>query len=146
MGIHGKAFLCAVLALLLCALACAAVAEPEGDWTTPGSIVRFGTLEQDNSFDNGAEPLEWVVLHSDGEKSLIMTRDVVLIYRYGIFYVQPRFQNCDLKVFLNEAFDESPLEEVFIDVEARIDVLCIDLNHASTLGSIGLSGPCKLDF
>ena len=49
-------------------------------------------------------------------------------------------------VFLNEAFDESPLEEVFIDVEARIDVLCIDLNHASTLGSIGLSGPCKLDF
>ena len=46
-------------------------------WYQPGNIVVFGFYEQDNDRSNGAEPLEWIVLDSDGSKSLLMTRYVI---------------------------------------------------------------------
>nr|MBR4281207.1 hypothetical protein [Clostridia bacterium] len=46
-----------------------------------GSIVTFGTYEQDGVYNNGAEPIEWIVLDRSGSK-------VLLLSRYGLD-VQP---------------------------------------------------------
>lgn len=108
-------FLVAVFFLMLSMTGLAEVL-PE-DWTVPGSTVVYGMLEQDNNFDNGPEPLEWIVLTSDGENSLVVTRDAVVLYRFGMFSVQPRWSSCEARSLLNENFAES----TFTDEElARI--------------------------
>ena len=39
-----------------------------------GDLVTLGTYEQDNDYENGKEPLEWIVLKKDGKKALLVTR------------------------------------------------------------------------
>lgn len=39
-----------------------------------GDIITFGEYEQDNSNENGTDPLEWIVLDVDGDRALIVTR------------------------------------------------------------------------
>ena len=41
-----------------------------------GEYVTFGSYEQDDDFDNGPEPIEWMVLdHQDG-RTLLLARDM----------------------------------------------------------------------
>ncbi len=43
-----------------------------------GNIVTFGHYEQDNNFDNGAEPIEWRVLEvNDGKATLIPVKALI---------------------------------------------------------------------
>ena len=37
-----------------------------------GSVVTFGSYEQDGDFSNGKEPLEWDVIGQDGNRYLLM--------------------------------------------------------------------------
>ncbi len=43
----------------------------------PGDHVFYGSYEQDNNLENGAEELEWIVLDTDGDKVLMITKDLV---------------------------------------------------------------------
>ncbi len=38
-----------------------------------GDIITFGSYEQDGSYENGYEPLEWIVLKKDGEKLFLLS-------------------------------------------------------------------------
>lgn len=38
-----------------------------------GSVVTFGTYEQDGVYDNGAEPIEWIVLDRRGSQVLLLS-------------------------------------------------------------------------
>ena len=38
-----------------------------------GDIITFGSYEQDADFENGAEPLEWIVLRRDGDKLFLVS-------------------------------------------------------------------------
>ncbi len=41
---------------------------------TVGSVVIFGSYEQDGVYDNGAEPIEWIVLERRGSQVLLLSR------------------------------------------------------------------------
>lgn len=46
-----------------------------------GETVTIGTYEQDNSFSNGAEPIEWIVFDKQEGKTLLLSRYVLDTYR-----------------------------------------------------------------
>ena len=47
-----------------------------------GDSVFFGRTEQDNNTHNGDEPIEWVVLETDGDRALVMTKLGIVAAKY----------------------------------------------------------------
>ena len=45
-----------------------------GDFATIGTEVVFGRIEQDEELSNGEEPITWIVLFCDGNKSLLLSK------------------------------------------------------------------------
>ena len=43
----------------------------------PGDTFTFGRYEQDNSYYDGKEPIEWIVLETDGHRALVVSRYVL---------------------------------------------------------------------
>ena len=76
-----------------------------------GDVVTFGSYEQDDNEDNGAEPIEWIVLDTDGSKALLLSKYVLDEEQYDYsenqvtWYTSNLFQwlNADFK---NEAFSD----------------------------------------
>lgn len=69
-----------------------------------GDIVTFGSYEQDNDLENGAEPVEWYVLDkADGEATLV---SVYLLdcQPYHEELVDITWENCTLRSWLNGEF------------------------------------------
>lgn len=76
---------------------------------TAGSIVTFGRWEQDNDPDNGAEEIEWIVLHYSA-----LHQKALLVSRYGLDmrafdtaedrYGEATWKNCELRKWLNLDF------------------------------------------
>ena len=64
-----KKLLAVCLTALVCWV-CAGYAEE----TRVGDTVIFGQYEQDGNFDNGSEPIAWLVLDVQGGKALLMSR------------------------------------------------------------------------
>ena len=71
-----------------------------------GNYVTYGTYEQDNDAQNGAEPIEWLVLNYD-EKA----QEVLLVSRYGLDSRQfhhsgpyPTWAKSDIRAWLNSEF------------------------------------------
>ena len=66
-----------------------------------GDIIKFGSYEQDNNFENGKEPIEWIVLSKENDK-------VLLLSKYGLDCcgndVLFRWQDCYLEKWLNDSF------------------------------------------
>ncbi|MGN0972049.1 MAG: hypothetical protein ACI4OY_08835 [Aristaeellaceae bacterium] len=50
--------------------------QAEGCLTVGDSVV-FGHLEQDDDAANGSEPLTWTVLHTEDDKALLITAEVI---------------------------------------------------------------------
>ena len=82
-----------------------------------GDVVRFGCYEQDAIFDNGIEPIEWIVLSVNGTEA-------TLISRYGLEAVKfdeskaltNIWSECSLRDWLNNVF----FEKAFDDYEKNI--------------------------
>ncbi len=78
----------------------------------PGDIITFGTYEQDNVTENGAEPIEWMVLDVfDGKASLISVYglDAKPFHddgKYGATWAE-----CSLRGWLNNEFYEKAFDE-----------------------------------
>ncbi len=82
-----------------------------------GSVVSFGTYEQDNDFENGKEPIEWIVLDVQEGKTLLISRCALDCQPYNIEATDVTWETCSLRKWLNESF----LTEAFSEVElARI--------------------------
>ena len=90
-------------------------AEDKPDFFTAikevGSIVEFGSYEQDNDQGNGKEPIEWIVLDVQDGKSL-------LISRYGLdcmpYHTQDGsiyWKNCSLRSWLYNELPEIAFTE-----------------------------------
>lgn len=45
--------------------------------TNIGSVITFGSYEQDGDEGNGSEPLEWMVIEKDGSKLLVLSLNVL---------------------------------------------------------------------
>lgn len=69
-----------------------------------GEIVIWGSYEQNNDTSDGAEPIEWVILHSEDGRTLLLSK-------YGLdsrpFHDEEReitWEKCDLRAWLHEKF------------------------------------------
>lgn len=81
--------------------------------TSIGDTVTFGIFEQDYNFYNGAEPIEWVVLDSFSDGSLLLLSKYALTSKP---YNAPTFEDatweqCTLRAWLNGPFYDEAFSE-----------------------------------
>ena len=77
-----------------------------------GEHVLFGSYEQDDVTDNGAEPLEWIVLSRDGDKAQLMTWYLIDTQPYhDVFDGTSTWAECTLHAWLNEVFYSAAFTE-----------------------------------
>ena len=82
----------------------AAAAARKAAFTTIGNTVSFGKYEQDNNTANGKEEIEWVVLATEGDKSLLISKYALDCQPYNTKYTDVTWETCSLRKWLNEAF------------------------------------------
>lgn len=96
------------LAVLLCAALCVSAAIPamaaEANSYATGSIVTFGSYEQDNNPDNGKEPVQWIVLQSDGDRAFLISQYCLDAHPYNTDFVPMTWEKCTLRIWLNNTF------------------------------------------
>ena len=91
---------------------CEKVAAPEYE------TVVFGSYDQDGSADNGAEPIEWLVLESDGTASTLISKDALDCVPFNAGGASNTWAGCTLRAWLNGEF----LENAFTPEErSRLD-------------------------
>lgn len=96
------------------------------------SLVTFGRYEQDNNTDNGAEPIEWIVLETNGNKVLLLSRYVLdwkQIKESGKNYT---WETSTLRSWLNQEF----LEAAFSNLEKKL----ISRNYVDNSYGQGIPG------
>ena len=69
-----------------------------------GDYVTFGTYEQDNNMQNGAEAIEWQVLDKKDGKVLLLSKYALDAKLYHEEYVDITWETCTLRSWLNEDF------------------------------------------
>ena len=75
----------------------------------PGDVLKFGSYEQDNNFENGPEPIEWIVLENDQNRILVISRTAVESAPYQIdernsIWLTATWETCSLRLWLNSEF------------------------------------------
>ena len=97
-----------VIAVLVSVLIClvfvfSAIAE-EINVYVAGNIVAFGSYEQDNNLENGTEPVDWIVLETDGEQALLISRYCLDARPYNTVFKAMTWEKCTLRKWLNDSF------------------------------------------
>ena len=69
-----------------------------------GNVVRFGQYEQDNHLENGKEDIEWIVLETDGESSLLISRCAIDRHQYNEVNAELLWPDSGLRTWLNGDF------------------------------------------
>lgn len=71
---------------------------------TVGSIIPFGSYEQDNNTVNGKEDIEWLVLAKEGNRALVISKYALDCQNYHNSYTSVTWETCSLRTWLNEDF------------------------------------------
>lgn len=117
-----KKFLAVLLVVILCAsVAVWAAAEQTNEYAV-GNIVTFGSYEQDNDPGNGKEPVDWIVLESDGAKALLISEYCLDAHAYNTAFVKMTWERCTLRAWLNSDF----MNEMFTP-EEQAKILSTDV-------------------
>ena len=69
-----------------------------------GSIVYFGSYEQDNDTSNGKEVIEWQVLEKKDNKILVISKYALDCVQYDSLFKDVTWETCSLRKWLNEIF------------------------------------------
>lgn len=69
-----------------------------------GDVITFGTYEQDNNLDNGAETVEWVVLERDGNKALVISKYCIEWLPFNNTSTKVSWKNSSIRSWLNDTF------------------------------------------
>lgn len=69
-----------------------------------GETVVWGSYEQNNNTSDGAEPIEWVVLHSEDGLTLLMSKCGLDSVSYHQEEREISWEKCDLRAWLNDEF------------------------------------------
>jgi len=86
----------------------------------PGQSVVLGSYEQDCIQENGAEPIEWIVLDNDGRQMLLISKYCLDGKAFNGGWWLPNkisWANCDLRSWINSFFFEkafAPVEREFV--------------------------------
>lgn len=92
--------------------------------------ITLGKYEQDNNTDNGSEAIEWIVLETDGDKALILSKKILDCKPFNKGFAECTWETSSLREwlnsdFLNSAFTESEqariLESFVPDTEPEED-------------------------
>ena len=126
-----KKILSAILAVIMITTLCACNNEPEKNDNpdkntvveTPtenkfenaevGDYIEFGAYEQDNDTSNGKEPIEWLVLDTEEDRALIISKHSLYAVEYNEDHRDITWEECSLREWLNDEFKE----EAFSDKE-----------------------------
>lgn len=71
---------------------------------TVGSIVNFGSYEQDGVYSNGAEPIEWIVLERRGSQVLLLSRYGLDVQPYHHTAMAINWSNSSVREWLQSDF------------------------------------------
>ena len=89
------------------------IVDPEDavyeDWVT------FGTYEQDGNTENGAEPIEWIVLGKNDTAVLLISKYILDTQQYQTSNVDTTWEQSNLRNWLNTAFYDT----AFTDEEKK---------------------------
>ena len=103
-------------------------------WRTVGSVVSFGTYEQDNNPNNGAEAIEWIIIDVDVENDTILLVSKLCLDYIPYYYVDmsegynqskdvgASWLNSDLREWLNHMFYQSSFSEEEKEKMTRIEL------------------------
>ena len=81
----------------------------------PGDTMTFGHYEQDADPTNGGEPIEWIVLETDGDTATLISRYGLDAKPYNTDREEVTWQTCSLRAWLNDDF----LNEAFTPAEQQ---------------------------
>ena len=89
--------------------------ETVRDSLVAGDVVTLGAYEQDQDTDNGAEPIEWLVLEVSGSSAIMISRYALECMPFNDEYGDVTWETCSLRAWLNDdfiaaAFSESEAE------------------------------------
>ncbi|MBQ5607687.1 MAG: hypothetical protein IIU86_01525 [Oscillospiraceae bacterium] len=62
-----------------------------------GDVITFGTYEQDNNLDNGAETIEWLVLNREGNKALVISKYCLEQMPFNNTLAPVTWENCTIR-------------------------------------------------
>ena len=86
-------------------------------------LVSFGRYEQDGNTKNGAEPVEWVVLKSDGARKLLMSRYVLDALPFNNRSGKTTWAESSIRGWLNDYF----YRQAFSAAEQK----CVELTNVA---------------
>lgn len=70
----------------------------------PGTIMEFGSFEQDGNLENGPETIEWFVLDREEDRVLMISKMGLTSYQYENYNSKATWNSCSLRDWLNEDF------------------------------------------
>lgn len=88
----------------------------------PGDYITFGSYEQDNDPDNGAEPIEWLVLSNEDDKLTVISRYGLDTLPFDKYQSTTEWEKCTLRTWLNEDFLAAAFSEDEADLLVPTDV------------------------
>lgn len=109
------AFWIIIASVVICTvLAVCFLTDPEKKEELPkaGDIITFGTYEQDNVSENGAEPIEWIVVDVFDGKATLLSKyglDAKPFHEDGTKGIY--WADCSLRSWLNSEFFETAFSE-----------------------------------
>lgn len=82
-------------------------------FSTIGSTVFFGHYEQDNNTENGMEEIEWIVLDTREDKSLLLSKKVLSKETFNYYSTNKYsyWDNSTLRTWLNDKFINTAFNE-----------------------------------
>lgn len=69
-----------------------------------GDVITFGTIEQDNNFENGNDPIEWTVLDVQDNRVLILSNYLLFGTDMSNDDEAPDWADCRVRIWLNNSF------------------------------------------
>ena len=109
------AAICAVLVVAVCVISVSKGSHDEKAPATDLSVetVIFGAYEQDNSIENGAEPIEWEVFQDLGDYYMLVSKYCLedMPYNDAEIDTPTTWEDCTLRNWLNHEFYETAFSD-----------------------------------
>ncbi len=78
--------------------------QAEVDGIKVGEVIEFGFYEQDDNLDNGAEPIEWIVLDNKGDELTLLSVYNLDVMPYNEDDQYVKWETCSVREWLNNDF------------------------------------------
>ena len=90
------------------------------DYDSDNLSIIFGSYEQDNNLDNGAEPLEWNVIKEEDGKVLLICKYGIEVMQYHTSEDDVTWETCSLRQWLNHDFIDTAFDDEKEDIQLSL--------------------------